>query len=462
MYWIAAASNRPAISAPLEAWFESGHRDGGLWMVHNYVKQARFEGNESKLTRDAWPAVAKMVRDYAGATRAAPGRLKLAGGTYHIVGCSSPEYKCYPPFQSRACSPKEDCNYELAQLRWGLSFVLQFAEEHAELPPQLVAMGIDRRWWAALLASELAWFPSDAATGFRLDATCAFECPHRHFSHLLQIFDLESVEYGGGNASLDALIHLSVDNWYRVTCNHSNWFNEECRGFTQCALASMAAVSERPAAAQGNLTRLLDSVVTPNGMYGEMVTSAESRTPNLLASCALLIRRLTLRLSLKVYQSNPDEFSPVSESAYCGAGVMHTMLLHTSPASGVLSIFPGLAADWAAAAFHQLRADGGLTVSAARANASTTFVSLRCARARTVLLRVPRDAAWAAPATPLTAPAVALTRVAADTLRLELPAATEVVLYVPPAAPPFVIRPLAPNASEERWFGYNRRMQPLH
>ena len=30
------------------------------------------------------------------------------------------------------------------------------------------------------------------------------------------------------------------------------------------------------------------------------------------------------------------------------------------------------------------------------------------------------------------------------------------------AAPPFVVRPLAPNASEEHWFGYTRRMQPLH
>lgn len=29
-----------------------------------------------------------------------------------------------------------------------------------------------------------------------------------------------------------------------------------------------------------------------------------------------------------VYMDHPDEFAPVSESAYCGAGVVHTMLLH--------------------------------------------------------------------------------------------------------------------------------------
>ena len=36
-----------------------------------------------------------------------------------------------------------------------------------------------------------------------------------------------------------------LDNWYRVTCNESNWFNEECRGFTQCGMASMSAVMNR-------------------------------------------------------------------------------------------------------------------------------------------------------------------------------------------------------------------------
>mgnify|MGYP004297150339 CR=1 FL=1 len=46
----------------------------------------------------------------------------------------------------------------------------------------------------------------------------------------------------------------------------------------------MSAVAQRPAAAVGNLTGLLDHCATPNGMYGEMV-----------------------------YQQHPDEFSPVSE-----------------------------------------------------------------------------------------------------------------------------------------------------
>ena len=60
----------------------------------------------------------------------------------------------------------------------------------------------------------------------------AFECPHRHFSHLLQVFDLETVVYDTspqGNATVNTIIHNGIDNWFRVTCNQSNFFNEECK-----------------------------------------------------------------------------------------------------------------------------------------------------------------------------------------------------------------------------------------
>ena len=35
----------------------------------------------------------------------------------------------------------------------------------------------------------------------------------------------------------------------------------------------MSALTSRPEAAQGNLTKLLDTVIMPNGMYGEGVTN---------------------------------------------------------------------------------------------------------------------------------------------------------------------------------------------
>ena len=82
---------------------------------------------------------------------------------------------------------------------------------------------VDFGWWRKLVSGALAWYPFDDVTGFRLDKNCAFECPHRHFSHLLQMYDLETVEYKpvsqGGNATVNEIMHKSLDNWFRVTCN---------------------------------------------------------------------------------------------------------------------------------------------------------------------------------------------------------------------------------------------------
>ena len=147
----------------------------------------------------------------------------------------------------------QDCNYEIAQLRWGLITVLEMIKAN----PSLVQASCDSRgacsshprpcsnasrtwcpsdpapgqcdrpspsscppcpgknakpctvdfgWWRKLLDGALTWYPYDDITGFRLDQECAFECPHRHFSHLLQMYDLEAVEYRpvaqGGNCLL--------------------------------------------------------------------------------------------------------------------------------------------------------------------------------------------------------------------------------------------------------------------
>jgi hypothetical protein len=93
-----------------------------------------------------------------------------------------------------------------------------------------------------------------------------------------------------------------------------------------------------------------------------------------------------------VFQAHPGEFSPVAESAYCGAGVLHTMLVHTDPKTKVLSVFPGVPRsssssdsdswggtkdeDWDDVQFYELKALGNLAVSAVRESGATKWISL--------------------------------------------------------------------------------------
>eukprot|EP00662_Eupelagonemidae_sp_cell21_P056389 gene56389-63437_t len=113
------------------------------------------------------------------------------------------------------------------------------------------------------------------------------------------------------------------------------------------------------------------------------------------------------------------------------------MLLHTAPATGVLTVFPGVPGLWADAAFHQLRARGG-----------------------TALIRV-AEAAWEKGLA--AEPAGTSVHAAGGAWNVTLPAAQPVLLYPSGGpVPDFIIAPVAGNASERNWFGYTRAMQPLH
>eukprot|EP01047_Picozoa_sp_COSAG01_P071505 COSAG01_NODE_11117_length_2004_cov_1.414173_2_plen_356_part_00 len=347
--------------------------------------------------------------------------------------CRSPEYGCFAPFGAvqgsntifEVCPSSlkgelVDCGYELSQVRWGVQTLLRLHERYELGAPAEVD------WWRQLLAKVLAPLPSDHATGYRLSAGCIFACPHRHFSHLLGLYDLETEDPRTATAL------RSIDWYHHLTCNSSNWHNEACRGYSVCGIAGMSAVAARPAAAQGNLTRSIERIITPNGLYGEMEEF-----------------------------NHPENFGPTGESSYCLSGVLHTMLLHTRLGDGLLQLFPGLA-DWDAA-FFQLRAKGGLLVSAKRLGNSTQFVEVLCLPMSplyeppppcNVSLSVP---CWSGVQIGVQPPSTKVVSQPGGVRRLTVPFNTSVVLFAPGVAPPFEIQPLPSTVTQEHFFGYNRR-----
>ena len=222
MMWLAPASNRPAIAEPMLKYVESGqfigggynnHKVGGEWMLHNYAKIQDFMGNVTAQTADE---LLRLVGDALPASNATLGG-RAADGLYHVLGCASPEYKCFAPFDSEParnphCKIEQDCNYALSQIRWGLEMVQRLINEYGATS----ATATQQAWWAELDES-LVFYPNNSRTGFMLSYNCSFLCPHRHFSHLLEIFDLETTQIGHSPA-LDQLIYQSIDQFYGVTC----------------------------------------------------------------------------------------------------------------------------------------------------------------------------------------------------------------------------------------------------
>ena len=427
MYWITYASNRPSLSAPMLEYVSQGRSlgDNTLWMFHSYMKQMKYEGRDLAAFL---PKLVASVASFVGKHTTNTERLSLSKSDkkYHLASCKSPEYRCYPPFESMTCDIKTDCNYLLAQVRWGIAEAFSLA---ARSNVSLSDLGIQEPYWAALIGLNttnpeyypLTEYPTDPERGYKLSAECNFLCPHRHFSHLLMIYDLETVtndNYG--------VMARSLDNWYSITCDKDNWFNEECRGFTQCGVAGMSAVLRRSDAAVNNLTNLVDSVILPNGMYGE-----------------------------QVWAGHPDDFSPVSESAYCGAGIMHMVLLHHR--DGVLSVFPNTKSTWQNASFYRLRSEEGYTVSAAMQDRRTTFVQITSPNPIASLLEVK---GWGSSVTPICDGCV-VSFTEGETWRVVgNVGATVVTLHL--GSPSTTILAPTGNITEYNYFGYNRAMSPIH
>jgi hypothetical protein len=97
----------------------------------------------------------------------------------HVEGIGSPEYP--GPVGT------VDTNFGLAISRWGIRTLLEIA---AELPDLRHDSAVTRY---AQILSTLAPFSADN-TGYKLDPQHRFLLPHRHWSHIILIYDLELAE----------------------------------------------------------------------------------------------------------------------------------------------------------------------------------------------------------------------------------------------------------------------------
>ena len=272
-------------------------------------------------------------------------------GLLHALNCYSPEYTV--PCPSGGCV---DCSYVLAIYRWGAQTAAELAR--VRFPGDTAARAVFDD-----LVARIAPYPIDAATGsWAIAANLPYAVPHRHYSHLLQLFDLNTA---GGQLADARAMGPSLDLWWNVTCagpqaaGHVVGDDDQCRGFTQAGMAAMSARLNRTDAARGNLTSFLKLCATSNAQYGE-----------------------------DVYKGQANLFAPVAESAYSAAASLYGMLLSSSPwppvaqAGGFndsavptpLRIWPG--APWANVSLFRARGEGAFLVSAVRLNGATLWVAV--------------------------------------------------------------------------------------
>ena len=341
--------------------------DNLLWWLAAVARYCAYHGDDARALTQLLPALRGILSNSG---------LKngTTDGLLHVESCLSPEYP-----MRRAT----DCSYDLAIFRWAAETALALATAGAPGDPALPTY--------ADIAARLAPLPVDSATGsYEVAAGLPFAVPHRHYSHLLGVYDL-------GLNEPPATMAASLDVWWNITCagpqaHGPDWNgDDECRGFTQAAMAAMSNRLNRTEGALGNLTSYLRLVGLPNGMYGEEVFVCFGATISAPPPIAHILtpNPPTHRHHQQRYAGHPEEFSPVSESAYSAATSVYGMLLGSfaeggagagllfnATADGTWGVHVWPAAPWSNASVFRLRAGGALLVSAVRQGGATAWVGV--------------------------------------------------------------------------------------
>ena len=174
---------------------------------------------------------------------------------------------------------------------------------------------------------------------------------HRHHSHLMALYPLRLLD----PAKNEALIAASLRRIDRL--GTGNWV-----GYSFGWMAALNAYCRRGDRAARLLRLFLDAFVSSNGFH----LNGDYRD---LGDSVLKYRPFTL------------------EGNFAAMQAIHEMLLQSS--GGVVRLFPALPADWKRVSFEELRAEGGLRVSAELRGGVLIHAALRSEADRTIRLVAP-------------------------------------------------------------------------
>jgi alpha-L-fucosidase 2 len=221
-----------------------------LWMLHVGHLAGRYYANDTVQTDIIWPLLGRALQAYSHFQIPAN---ESADGQVHLPPTFSPEY----PGPSGP-----DANYDLALYRWGLTTVLDLADEYGLTSPNLPA-------WNATLAS-LTWYSIDPVSNtFEIYRGTPYGTPHRHYSHLFAIFPIRAIDFT--NQTQWLISKESVDRWLATP--------EEDSQFYRPAASAMNVMLGQRAAAFDNVSYLLHTRIEANTFYREGSQGSCTETP---------------------------------------------------------------------------------------------------------------------------------------------------------------------------------------
>jgi hypothetical protein len=272
------------------------------WLLYYYWQYCVYNNKQDELKTEFFNFLKHAVNYYVHI------RTK-SGDTYHLPQTSSPEYGTSPT----------DCNYDLSVLRWGLQTLLAIDNKY-NLNDANKAVYQD-------FLDHLVDYPVDATRGFNLGKDKAFTATHRHYSHLLMIYPLYTVNWE--QPENQAVITKSVNNWQSLT--------GQLQGYSFTGSSAMYSSMGNGDLALTRLNSLLGSYIQKNTLY--------------------------------------KETGPVFETPMAAVSSIHDLYLQSW--GDKIRVFPAVPTTWQNASFIDLRTEGAYLVSATRNNGQTVFIQVK-------------------------------------------------------------------------------------
>lgn len=345
------------------------------WACHNYWMQYRHSMDDRMLREELYPLLKRSTNFYLRNLR------EDSQGILHAPFSYSPEYPV----------GAEDCNVDLALIRWGCDTLLQICDRLKIKDPQ-------QAQWRDVL-QRLADYPKDE-TGLLIGRDVPLSESHRHYSHLFPIYPLYLMHWE--QPQMRPLIETSLAHWLSM--------EEALQGYSYTGAASMLASMGRGEEAVRSLDALIEGYLLPNTMYRE-------------------------------------ELGPVIETPLSAARSIQDMLMTSW--GGCIRIFPGIPEAWGDVVFHDLRAEGAFLVSAVREGGELIFVRVRSLAGEPLRMRFSMAAPWAQ----VGGAKAPLVPDAEGIYSIPLARGEELLIHPQGVSGPFVLRDIGAAKDAVHWFG---------
>lgn len=272
-----------------------------VWILFYYWQYCTYKGDDTILVNKFYPLLKRSIAYYFHIL------YKDENGKYHLPLTTSPEYK-----------EVEDCNYDLALLRWGLS-VLQDINEKFRLNDPLQS-----EWYE--VSKNLTGYPADPEEGYMIGKDVRLESSHRHYSHLLMIYPLHLINWE--QKENRDLICRSLNHWIGM--------KGALEGYSYTGSSSIYSMMGDGDNAVRQLNVLLEKYIQPNTLYREA--------------------------------------GPVIETPLSAAASLQELYLQSW--GDKIRVFPAVPARWKNISFINFRAKGAFLISAARKNGETSVIQI--------------------------------------------------------------------------------------